>query len=276
MSNVHRLLALLLAVLLLLTACGGADQPATEPAVPTEAATEAPTEAPTEPPVSYDYAVYPDVLDFIVGDADEALSHLWGEDTVNFEPGAAEGGLDRLISLHPYNWSTWTFEPELKDKVWEYVALLEEDPFNFELIHRRDLGTKWIYIFRYTGSHPVYSMEVSGFVPEDGGSYQLCIAINDDPAITNQIGLEIASGYGLEAIDRETCARILAGEEYIRTSAWVEEFVEPEEYLDYRCTYCDTPLTGDEVARKGNDEIVYCDNCYRERFGGAESQPSDP
>ncbi len=258
------ILSLILILCLLLSACGGEASPA-ETTVPTETPTEAPTEAPTEPPVP-DFGIYPDVRDFVAGDADEALVHLWGEDTVNFEPGAAEGGLDRLLSPHPYNWEIWTFEPELKDKVWEYVELLNQEVFHFELIHSRDMGTKWIYLYRYTGTHPVYATEVSGFVPPDGSEYHLCIAINDDPAVTNQIGLEIAVGYGLEAIGRETYESILAGGEYTRTSAWVEQFADPEVYLDYRCTYCDAPLTEDEVARKGNDEIVYCDNCYRERF----------
>ena len=268
MPKRFRIFPLILALALLLAACGGAAAP-TEPTVTgeaTEAPTEAPTEVPTEPPVP-DFGVYPDVRDFVAGDADESLVHLWGEDTVNFEPGAAEDGRDVLISPHPYNWEIWTFEPELKENVWAYIELLNEEIFHLELIYHRDLGTKWIYLYRYTGSHPVYSAEVSGFEPPDGGEYHICIAINDDPAITNQIGLEIAVGYGLEAVSRETYDSILSGGEYVRTGAAVEQFAEPEVYLDYRCTICDTPLTEEEVARKGGDEIVYCDRCYQERFG---------
>lgn len=229
---------------------------------PTEAPTEPPTEAPTEPEKP-DYAVYPDQLSFIMEGNENLYYYVMGEGPYQYD--ITEEG-DIITGTNPYYWTFIAYETALEAKIQEYVALLEEEPYNLELIYTKDMGDEWVYVYRYNGEHDVYPLNISGFIPEDAGEYHLAVDVSARNTSGVSISVEVAAGYGLEPVDPVTEQEILDGKGYVRTSNATENFEGVDPNQTYRCYYCKTPVTPEEGTVYSSEQIIYCDNCYAEMF----------
>ena len=262
----------LLLLALMLTGCSTSVPEVTEPAqpatpvseapteAPTEAATEPPTEAPTEPVIP-DCGVYPDPRAFIDGTGNS--HHVWTTDTYQYD---TINGVDQITGPMPYYWEQISFDPLLEDYVWEYLKILEEEPFNLELIYSTDMGDEWVYVYRYNGEQPVYPLSISGFIPEDAGVYHLAVDICKTSRYRGTVGFEIAVGYGLEGITPDICHDILDGKGYERTSTHEENLKPENPKQDFFCYYCKKTVIPKEDTYMGDEQIIYCDDCYADMF----------
>lgn len=271
----------LLAIMFLLTVLltGGCGSPAeelppaetTQPAAAspaTEPATEAaePTTAPTEPE-TYDYAVYPDPRAFI--DSSQDNHYVWNTESYQYD---TVNGIDEITGPTPYYWEQISFDPALDEHIWNYVKLLEEEPFDMELIYSSDMGDEWVYVFRYTGDYQVYPLNISGFIPEDAGEYHMAVDICKASRYNGSTGFEIAVGYGLEAIDPDVSQAIMDGEGYQRKNTHIEKLKPENPDQKFICYYCKKTVTPSDDTYMSDEQIIYCDDCYEDMFGEESSE----
>jgi len=217
-----------------------------------------------------DYGLYPFPEDFIedfTGQINGTVCHVRDTDHYGYTPSGTEGEPDVITSPNPYYWWWATFHKDMEQQIWGYLSVLEYEPFNLELVHTKDMGNEWIYVYRYNGKHKVYPVNISGYVPDDGGEYHFAIDISKRPEYDGRIAVEIIAGYGLEPIDPETMEDILFDVGYRRTSNGTEEIeaLNPGQVL--KCYFCHTSVypTGDTPVYP--EQILYCDACYQEMFG---------
>lgn len=229
----------------------------------TKAPTEPPTEAPTEPePI--DYAVYPEIRAHILGDTGSDRYHVWRTDQNQYEE---TDGVDIITGPNPYYWEMVSYDTALYSQVQDYVTLLQEEPYNLELVYTKDMGETEVYLFRYNGSHKVYPLDLYGYVLEDGGDYHMAFNITERFEYEYGVVVEAAVGYGLEPIDWKTAQNILDGQEYVRTSNCIEQIEAENADQTFYCYYCEKQIYPKEGTYLSNQQIVYCDDCYEDLFG---------
>jgi len=215
-----------------------------------------------------DYGVYPFPKDFILeefGYKGNDMHYVYDTDTYGYDKG---GGQDTITSSSPYYWWWASFDPSVEAQINEYISLLSQEPFQLELIHTKDMGQEWVYVYRYTGKHKVYPLNISGFVPADTGEYHLAIDISKRADYRGRISLEVAAGYGLEPITPEILEDIRHEIGYNRTSNASESIEENESLDSGKCYFCYKTVHATAERPIYNEQIVYCDACYAEMFAG--------
>lgn len=218
-----------------------------------------------------DYGVYPFPEHFIIdtwqfvleGKRPDDYYHVYDTGPQGYEIGEP----DIITSPNPYYWWWGVFAPSLEPEITEYLELLEQEPFCLELIHTKDMGDEWIYIYRYTGKHEVYPLNISGYIPEDGGEYHLAVDISKRATYRGNICLEIIAGYGLERINPDTLEDILQDFGYLRTSNSSESLEGTDPSERFYCYFCSKEVYSTAENPLEDQQIIYCDSCYEEMFG---------
>lgn len=178
----------------------------------------------------YDFGLYPHVDSYIPGNIkgggvfqnEDLYDYAEGGD-VNFhlvfnEERQAHDSV--VVGEYPHKWGRYSFVRSLEDQVWEYLEVLEEKPFYFELVHEEE---SW-YFYRYTGVQEVYALEQPDWVDTDLGEFHMMICI--DAGGEGDISFSIRAGLGLEAIYREEQEDILNDVPYHRDTRIVLESAE--------------------------------------------------
>ena len=218
-----------------------------------------------------DYGVYPFPVDFIIdtwkmvmeGKDPDDYYHVYDTGPQGYETGDP----DIITSPNPYYWWWGLFAPSLEPEIEAYLAMLEQEPFCLELIHTKDMGDEWIYIYRYTGKHDVYPLNISGFTPEDGGEYHLAVDISKRANYNGNICLEIIAGYGLERIGPDVLDDILHDIGYLRTSNSSEQLEDTDPNERFHCYFCGQEVYSTADHPLEDQQIIYCERCYEEMFG---------
>jgi len=214
-----------------------------------------------------DYGVYPFPKDFILeefGYEGDDLYNVYDTDTYGYDQ---DGGQTTITTSNPYYWWWGAFDPSVEEQINAYIELLSQDPFHLELIYTKDMGDEWVYVYRYTGKHNVYPLNISGFVPDDAGEYHFAVDISKRADHNGRISLEVAAGYGLEAITPEILNDIRNELGYTRTSDGSENVIANESLDSGTCYFCHATVYATEERPIYHEQIVYCDACYAEMFG---------
>ena len=127
----------------------------------------------------------------------------------------AEGG---IVAQYGCAYNCWHFDRSLEGKVEEYLALLQCEPFHFEIAGTASVSEGGrndgeYYFFRYTGTQEVVPMPTSPYASE-GLEYHLEIRVSltED----GKIEFSLFAGNGLESVTTAEYNAILAGEGYHR------------------------------------------------------------
>ena len=194
------------------------------------------------PEKMYDFGLYPDELSFIVGNTlDGGL--FQNQDKYFYAEGAMinfsmvyneETKLHDYVlhGEHPHWWSHHIFIPELEDEVADYLELLYEKPFYFELVHQQSYqgdeaydslphlyyhNVGEYYFYHYTGVQNTFGLVLPEWVdadPEELEEVNLIIRILEDE---DGIHFEVWQDLGLESVYREEMEDILNDVPYHRT-----------------------------------------------------------
>lgn len=213
-----------------------------------------------------DYGVYPFPKDFILeefGYEGRDMYHVYDTDTYGYDEGSEQ---DTITSTSPYYWWWASFDPSVEAQINEYISLLSQEPYCLELIHTKDMGDEWVYVYRYTGKHQVYPLNISGFVPADAGEYHFAVDISKRSDFHGRISLEIAAGYGLEPITPEILEDIRCHIGYQRTSNASEQIDENASKESGECYFCHKTVYATAERPIYDQQIVYCDSCYEDMF----------
>lgn len=187
----------------------------------------------------YDFGLFPNGLSFIVGNTLDGGLFQNQDKYVYTEGAVVDFSMvynekteqhDYIVSgNHPHWWSHYIFVPELKDEVENYLELLDEKPFYFELVHQQsfegieeydilahnyyhDVGE--YYFFRYTGVQHTFGLVPPAWVDAELEDVNLIIRILE---AEDGIHFELWQDLGLESIYREEMEDILNGVPYHRT-----------------------------------------------------------
>ena len=186
----------------------------------------------------YDFGLCPDEGSFIAGNTldggifqnKDIHTYIEGG-TINFslEYNDALEIHEYIISgEHPNWWSHYVFASQLEKEVNDYLEILDDKPFYFELVHQQtfesddeynDLAHFYYhdageyYFYRYTGVQNTFGLNLPGWMEEDLGEINLIIRILED---ADGIHVETWQDLGLESIYREEMEDILNDVPYHR------------------------------------------------------------
>lgn len=169
-----------------------------------------------EPPAlaASDFGVYPEEVRFIVGsNPDEALyKYIEGGNVNHRHTGSDSPAI--IIRDNPHKWFSYRFDKSLDKNITAYLELLQEEPFNLELIHQETIDGEDYYFYRYNGTQDVYSLPHPLSISMDLGEFHFRVKV--DSTNSRYIAVDILAGFGLEAIDAEEYKSILSGGNYQR------------------------------------------------------------
>ena len=187
----------------------------------------------------YDFGLCPDELSFIVGNTLDG-SLFQNQDLYAYTEGAMVDFSmvyneqtelhDYILSgEHPHWWSHYVFVPELEDEVEDFLELLYEKPFYFELVHQQsyrgdaaydslqhiyyhDAGE--YYFYHYTGVQNTFGLVPPAWAEAELEEVNLIIRILE---AEDGIHFEFWQDLGLESVYREEMEDILNGVPYHRS-----------------------------------------------------------